>query len=42
MHGCDLSDRRVQASLQEEACAENNLNFGLFDYHIPTANKPDF
>ena len=34
--------RRVQATLQEEACAENNLNFGLFDYHIPEAKTPDF
>lgn len=24
----------------EEACAENNQS--LFDYHIPTANEPDF
>jgi hypothetical protein len=34
--------RRVQTTLQESACAENNLNFGLFDYHIPQADKPDF
>ena len=34
--------RKVQAPLMEEACAENNLNFGLFDYHIPQADKPDF
>jgi hypothetical protein len=34
--------RRVQVTLQEEACAENNLNFGLFDYHIPEAKTPDF
>jgi len=34
--------RRVQATLQESACAENNMNFGLFDYHIPVADRPDF
>jgi hypothetical protein len=34
--------RRVQGTLQESACAESNLNFGLFDYHIPVAEKPDF
>ncbi len=32
--------RRVQQEMLEEVCAENNRN--LFDYHIPTANKPDF
>jgi hypothetical protein len=33
--------RRVQPrELGEEACAENN--YGLFDYHIPVADKPDF
>ena len=33
--------RRVQQGpLQEEPCAENNAS--LFDYHIPTANRPDF
>ncbi len=32
--------RRVQQPLREEICAENNQH--LFDYHIPTANKPDF
>ena len=26
----------------EDICAENNLNFGLFDYHMPTADKSDF
>ena len=34
------SYRRVEGTLQEEACAENNQH--LFDYHIPVANKPDF
>ena len=32
--------RRTQATLQEEACAENNQH--LFDYHIPEAKTPDF
>jgi hypothetical protein len=32
--------RRVQATLSEEVCAENNA--ALFDYHIPVAAKPDF
>jgi hypothetical protein len=26
----------------EDVCSENNLNFGLFDYHMPVATKPDF
>jgi hypothetical protein len=32
--------RRMQGTLGEEVCAENNQH--LFDYHIPTAEKPDF
>jgi hypothetical protein len=32
--------RRVQQAIVEDVCAENNR--GLFDYHIPVANKPDF
>jgi hypothetical protein len=32
--------RRIQATLSEEVCAENNA--ALFDYHIPVAAKPDF
>jgi hypothetical protein len=32
--------RRAQREITENICAENNLH--LFDYHIPTANKPDF
>jgi hypothetical protein len=32
--------RRVQATLSEQVCAENNT--ALFDYHIPVAAKPDF
>jgi hypothetical protein len=31
--------RRMQGTLQEEACAENNF---FFDYGIPKADKPDF
>jgi hypothetical protein len=31
--------RRVQQELQEDVCAENNF---IFDYHIPSAEKPDF
>jgi hypothetical protein len=31
---------RVQSTLQEEACAENNQH--LFDYNIPEAKTPDF
>ena len=33
--------RRVQDEPLEIVCAENN-NSNLFDYHIPTAQKPDF
>jgi hypothetical protein len=32
--------RRVHEPMLEEVCAENNRP--LFDYHIPTANRPDF
>ena len=32
--------RRVQATLSEQVCAENNT--ALFDYHIPVADQPDF
>jgi len=32
--------RRVQQEPNEKICAENNTN--LFDYHMPTAAKPDF
>jgi hypothetical protein len=32
--------RRVQQDMPEIVCAENNQH--LFDYHIPTADKPDF
>ena len=32
--------RRIDQDYQEKICAENNTN--LFDYHIQTAEKPDF
>jgi hypothetical protein len=32
--------RRVQEPMGEEVCAENNQH--LFNYHIPTADEPDF
>jgi hypothetical protein len=32
--------RRVQRTMDEQVCAENNTQ--LFDYHIPVADKPDF
>ena len=32
--------RRVQQGFIEKICAENNTH--LFDYHMPTADKPDF
>ena len=32
--------RRVQQTLEEESCAENNQH--LFDYHMPVADKADF
>jgi hypothetical protein len=32
--------RRVEQERYEKICAENNTN--LFDYHMPTAEKPDF
>jgi hypothetical protein len=31
---------RVEQSLTEQICAENNRN--LFDYQIPVSNQPDF
>jgi hypothetical protein len=33
--------RRVQRTLDEQVCAENNT-INLFDYHMPVAEKPDF
>jgi hypothetical protein len=33
--------RRIERPMPyEEVCAENNQH--LFDYHVPTANRPDF
>jgi hypothetical protein len=34
--------RGKEPFIAEEVCAENNLNFGLFDFHMPVATKPDF
>jgi hypothetical protein len=33
--------RRVQQEPIEQICAENNTS-NIFDYHVPTAEKPDF
>ena len=33
--------RRVQETMGEQVCAENNTG-AVFDYHIPFADKPDF
>ena len=33
--------RRVQETMGEQVCAENN-SAAVFDYHIPFADKPDF
>jgi len=33
--------RRVQQEPIEQICAENNTS-NIFDYHVPTAGKPDF
>jgi len=32
--------RRIDQDFIEKICAENNTN--IFDYHMPTAAKPDF
>ena len=34
--------RGKEPFIAEEICAENNLNSGLFDFHMPVATKPDF
>ena len=34
--------RGKEPFIAEEIYAENNLNFGLFDFHMPVATKPDF
>ncbi len=33
--------RRVDQDFEEKICAENN-QFNVFDYHVPSAPKPDF
>ena len=37
-----VRDQREQEPFLEVVCAENNLNFGLFDFDMPVATKPDF
>jgi len=37
-----VRDRRGKEPFLEVVCAENNLNFGLFDFDMPVATKPDF
>lgn len=37
-----IRDRRGQEPYLEVVCAESNMNFGLFDFHMPVATKPDF
>ena len=37
-----IRDQRGQEPFLEVVCAENNFNFGLFDFHMPVATKPDF
>jgi len=36
------NQRGEEPFLTEEICAESNQNFGLFDFHTPVAEKPDF
>jgi hypothetical protein len=35
-------DQRSEEPFLEMICQENNLNFGLFDFPMPVATKPDF
>jgi hypothetical protein len=37
-----VRDQRGKEPFLEEICAESNFNFGLFDFHMPVATKPDF
>jgi hypothetical protein len=37
-----VRDQRGQEPFLEVICAESNDNFGLFDFHMPAATKPDF
>jgi hypothetical protein len=37
-----VRDQRGEEPFLEVICAESNLNFGLFDFHMPVATKPDF
>jgi hypothetical protein len=37
-----VRDQRGQEPFLEVVCAENNLNFGLFDLGMPVATEPEF
>ena len=37
-----VRDQRGKEPVLEEICAESNFNFGLFDFHMPVATRPDF
>ena len=37
-----IRDQRGDEPFLEVICAESNQNFGLFDFHMPVAAKPDF
>ena len=37
-----VRDERGEEPFLEVICAESNENFGLFDFHMPVAPKPDF
>ena len=37
-----VRDERGQEPFLEVICAESNFNFGLFDFHMPIATKPEF
>ncbi len=37
-----IRDQRGDDPFLEVICAESNQNFGLFDFHMPVAAKPDF
>ena len=40
--GARVRDQRGEEPFLEVVCAENNTNFGLFDFHMPVAAKSDF
>jgi hypothetical protein len=37
-----VRDQQGKEPFLEEICTESNFNFGLFDFHMPVATKPDF